>query len=186
MIDPSKRITIPEIKADSWFRVNNETPSLSTLTSLSDPTPPPSFQSIIEEDAERDTNSNNNSTNHSREDRERERIGTNHSSGGETDDQEDTLPHVVINGLTVTNAFDLIALSGVMGKQLSEFPLQANLRSDMTRMLSPLPPEEQIMRYTKWSSVASADVLLSRLAGTLKQLGIEHTVRCCHKVLLYS
>ena len=33
----------------------------------------------------------------------------------EIDDLDETLPNVVINGLTVTNAFDLIALSGVLG-----------------------------------------------------------------------
>jgi len=56
----------------------------------------------------------------------------------------------------------LIALSGVL---------------DMTRMLAPHTPEHDLlMRYTKWSSTVGADRLLTRLANTLNQLGIPHTV----------
>jgi serine/threonine protein kinase len=143
VVDPSKRITIDDIKADEWFKINNETPTLATLPPSSliapaIPAIPPSFQSIDEEGAE--------NLHHSQE-------------SDEPDERE--LPNVVINGLTVTNAFDLIALSGVL---------------DMTRMLAPPPPEEQIMRYTKWSSVFDADRILTRLANTLNQLGITHTV----------
>lgn len=98
VVDPSKRITIDDIKADEWFKINNETPSLMPTSPSMTHSPPsvspstssssvvdpisPTFQSIEEE---------------------------------ERDEHDDSLPNVVINGLTVTNAFDLIALSGVLG-----------------------------------------------------------------------
>ena len=50
VVDPAKRITISEIKADEWFKINNETPSLATHPTNTDPPPSPSFQSIEEEE----------------------------------------------------------------------------------------------------------------------------------------
>eukprot|EP00026_Physarum_polycephalum_P008250 Phypoly_transcript_08330.p1 GENE.Phypoly_transcript_08330~~Phypoly_transcript_08330.p1 ORF type:complete len:405 (+),score=47.97 Phypoly_transcript_08330:279-1493(+) len=139
VVDPSKRITIDDIKNDVWFKVNNETPALLIPSPSLSPPVPPSFQNIEEEEQ-----------------------GDKKGQGqGHDHDDHDESPNVLINGLTVTNAFDLIALSGVL---------------DMTRMLAPHPPSDQITRYTKWSSTADADCILSRLDSTLTQLSIAHTV----------
>lgn len=143
VVDPTKRITIEEIKKDDWFRVNNTTPILSIAPPAIETPIAPSFQSIDENVVKEEKEE--------RVEREKE---------NETDSENSA--HVRINGLTVTNAFDLIALSGVL---------------DMTRMLTSQPAEmELIRRYTKWSSTSPADVLLDRLAKALHHLGVAHTV----------
>jgi serine/threonine protein kinase len=86
VVDPTKRITIEEIKNDTWFKVDNETPKLCITPHTEPPAQPSTFQSIEDEDT------------------------------SEAEDHDSSLPKVVINGLTVTNAFDLIALSGVLGQ----------------------------------------------------------------------
>jgi len=122
VVDPRKRLTIPQIKQHHWFKVNDNTTYGGSVKG-------PQSNNFTEID-------------------------------DELHDLEQQQKFPSINGLTITNAFDLISMTGSL---------------DLSIMLHPKSPD-RVKRYTRFTSEADPRVLLEKIAHVLSKYQVDFKV----------